>query len=158
MAVYADLALWAMDILKADSSITDAVMDGAAAIVESGALNAKPLEERQRARREAGTPGKVLEIMLWDRGEREWREYDRASFFSVLVYDRGSGYTNIRTLRYLIVQALVGEPAALERDAFVTRVSWLGRSGHQRFEQFNLDYERLDFIGPLVIEADVYRS
>lgn len=157
MAVYADLAEWAIEVLKADSTITTAVMAGAGGVLETGELNPKALEEAQRLRREAATPTKVLDVLVWDRGEEPWKGM-RAAFFSVLVHDRGAGYTNIRAMRFLVVQALVDKPVALERDAFVTRISWIGRSGHQRFEQFDLDFERLDFVGPLVVDGDVYRS
>lgn len=154
---YADLAEWAIEVLKADLTVTDLVVAGADGILETGQLNPKALEAAQRARRENAESSKLLDLLVWDRGEESWRD-GRAAFFSVLVHDRGSGYANIRAMRFVVVQALLDKPVVLERDAFVTRVSWVGRSGHQRFEQFDLDYERLDFVGPLIIEADVYRS
>lgn len=157
MATYADLAEWAIEVLKADTTVTDRVVAGADGILETGQLNPKALEAAQRARRESGEATKLLDLLAWDRGEESWRD-GRAAFLSVFIHDRGSGFTNIRAMRFLVVQAVLDKPVALERDAFINRLSWVGRSGHQWFREFDLDYERLDFVGPLIIEDDVYRS
>jgi len=75
--------------------------------------------------------------------------------FAVFVYDR-YGYTNIRTVREAIISALVNEPAVLVRGALVIGVQYEGRSGHAIDVDFDLDLERIEFSGALVVERDCY--
>lgn len=147
MAVYDDLALWALALLKAETDVTDLVVGGAAGVVESGDLAAEDLQDAQVTRRESGETTKVLAILVMDTGETGGVSGKTASC-SIYVYDRG-GYGNIRPAREAVITALVNQPVSLARGAYIVQVKVAARSGHGKFEQFNLDYERVDFRGAL---------
>ena len=147
MTEHADLGAWALATLRANESVTALITDGAAGVVESGELSSKDLQDAQASRRESGETGKVLAVLVMDTGEAG--RTDRVAACSVFVYDRGRGYGSIRAVREAAIDALANQPVSLTRDAFIVRVRYAGRTGHQRFEQFDLDYERVDFEGPL---------
>lgn len=154
--IYSDLASWALAILRDTAAVCDLVVGGDGGIVETGQLSAQALQAAQVTRREDGEEaGKVLAVLVWDRGEGgDVRA--REATCSILVYDRGKGYANIRTVREAVLAALVGQNAVLVRGAMVVHVRYDGRSGHQTLEEFDLDAERIDFTGSLLAEQDEY--
>jgi len=156
VTVYSDLASWALAILRDTDAVCDLVVGGADGILETGQLSAQALQAAQVTRREdEEEAGKVLAVLVWDRGEGgDVRA--REATCSVLAYDRGKGYANIRTVREAVIAALVGQNAVLARGAMVVKVRYDGRSGHQTLDEFDLDAERIDFTGPILAEQDEY--
>lgn len=151
-----DLGEWALETLKATTAVTDLVFAGDAAVLESGELSAKLLEQWQKERRDAVETSKVLAILVMDTGDRKV-DKDRQVSCSVFIYDRGGSYDNIRMLREAVLLALLGQPVTLPRDAYVVAVRYDERTGHAIDETFDLDFERVDFYGPLaLITPDVY--
>ena len=150
MTTYADLGAWALARLKATAAVTDLVIGGAARVLEAGDVTAEALAEAQKTRRETEQTPKVLAVAVQDLGEEEF-----AARCAVFVYDR-YGYENIRVVREAIITALVNQPALLVRDALVNAVAYAGRSGHAIDVDFDLDLERINFSGALVVERDCY--
>jgi len=152
MAVFADLGAWALDKLRNTTAVTDLVVDGAAMILEARepVSIATLISEAQETRREAGDTQKVLAIIVQDFGEQGLE-----ASCGVFVYDR-YGYVNIREVREAVILALVNCPVMLARDAQIIAVHYGGRTGHIVSTQFDVDFERVDFDGPLVTENDYY--
>ena len=150
MTTYSDLGEWATATLKTASAVTVLVVAGAAGIMESGDLTSQDLEAAQKTRLDAnGT--KVLAVLVMDTGETNGQ-----ASCSVFVYDRGQGYTHIRAAREAVIATLLDGAVVLARNAHIVQVLYRGRTGHAVFEDFSLEYERVDFIGPLVIDKDIY--
>ena len=145
MATYDDLALWALALLRANTDVTDLVIEGATGIVESGNLSGEDLQAAQMTRREAGDTEKVLAVLVMDTGETGGVSGKTASC-SIYIYDRG-GYSNIRAVREAVIIALLNQPVSLARGAYIAQAQHAARSGHGKFEEFNLDFERVDFRG-----------
>jgi len=145
VATYDDLAQWALALLRDTVGVTALVVAGASGVVESGALSAEDLQDAQVARRESGESGDVLAILVMDTGETGAVSGKVASC-SVFVYDRG-GYSNIRAAREAVIIALINQPVSLARDGYIVQTQYVARSGHIKFQQFNLDCERVDFRG-----------
>lgn len=144
-----DLGQHCLERLQADANVTALVVGGAASVVEAGNLTTAMLDENDRARTQASEDDHVLAICTIDRGEE--RGVVRAE---VYVYDRRRGYTNIRAVRDLVIRAIAGCPAALDFDRYVIKVGYAGRSGHLQDIDFDLDVERITFLGPLTGETD----
>jgi L-cysteine desulfidase len=151
MTVYADLGAWALATLKLTSSVTVLVVGGAANIVESGELHANDLQDAQEARRASADQARVLAIVVMDTGETGGQK--RTASCSVFVYDRRAGYGNIRSAREAVISALVNQPVVLSRNASIVQVGYRGRTGHEQFQDFDLDFERVDFAGPLALQS-----
>ena len=145
MAVYDDLALWALALLRAATDVTDLVIEGASGIVESGDLSGEDLQAAQLARRETDETDRVLAILVMDTGETGGVSGKTASC-SIYIYDRG-GYSNIRAAREAVIIGLLNQPVSLARGAYIVQIQHAARSGHGKFEEFNLDFERVDFRG-----------
>ena len=153
MATYKDLGEWALATLKATAAVTDLVYAGASAVLESGDVSNTDLEGWQKARRDAGQTSKVLAVFIMDTGETQ----ARTSSCYVFIYDRGSTYANIRTVREAVIETLKGEPVSLVRSSFVVSVDYQSRTGHAIDRDFDLDFERIVFSGPvLATEPDQY--
>lgn len=147
MAIYNDLAQWALAALQADANVTALVVNGAVGVVESGEIDPKVLEDAQRTRRSEGWTTRVLTVFVMDTGERG-SPGNRTTSCSVYVCDR-AGYGRIRLVREAVLTALLDLPISLVRDAHIVKVHYAKRSGHQKFDEYNLDFERIDFEGPL---------
>jgi len=151
MEEYRDLAEWALATLRSDGDVCSLVVGGASGVVESGEVDPKALELAQRTRRESETGGvvssQVLAVFVMDTGEQSGNGTWRGSC-SVYVCDRG-GYGRIRTARDTVLSALRGRPANLSRNRHVVMVQNPARRGHEKFTEYNLDYERIDFVGTL---------
>jgi len=150
MTVYADLGAWALATLRATPGVVGLVVGGAARILEAGEIALAELAAAQNERREHAENNRVLEIMVQDLGEE-----GMVSRCVVHIHDR-YGYTNIRTAREEVIKALVNQPAALARDAFVIAVQYESRSGHTIAEKLDADMEYIIFSGTLVAERDSY--
>jgi hypothetical protein len=150
MTVYADLSAWALARLKATGDVTALVVGGADNIVESGELHAKDLQSAQETRRDSADQARVLAIVVMDTGETGGQK--RAASCSTFVYDRRAGYGNIRSVREAVISALVNQPVVLKRNAAIVQVEYRGRTGHEQFQDFDLDFERVDFGGPLALQ------
>lgn len=156
MAEYPDLATWALEKLQATAAVTDLVVGGAASIAATGKLTARLLDTNQAARRDSADPDRVLAIIVWDRGEGRGRGGGRSVLCSVFLHDRGAAYANIQAVREVVISALIDHPVLFARDAQTVATKYVARTGHQRFDEFDLDFERIDFEGPLVAEFDSY--
>jgi len=154
MTEYTDLGAWALATLQAASDVTDLVVGGADGILGSGELSAELLQTAQQTRRESGED-KVLAVLVTDTGEKPASHRWEASCI-VGICDRGHAYTNIRTLREAVIEALVGHSALLARAAVVNHTSYGGRGGHDILTEFDLDYEWVRISGPLVTEEEYY--
>lgn len=152
MTTYADLSAWALARLRATAAVTDLVMvnDGVVQVLEAGDVTAEALAEAQKTRRATAQTAKVLAVAVQDLGEEEF-----VARCAVFVYDR-YGYANIRVVREAVIAALVNQPALLVRGAMVNAVAYAGRSGHAIDVDFDLDLERINFSGALVVERDWY--
>lgn len=148
--VYADLGAWVLAKLRATAAVTALVMGGSAGIIEAGDLTAEALTAAQESRRETAATSKVLAVVVMDTGERDFTATCR-----IFIYDR-YGYTNIRTVREVVITALVNCPVRLLRNACINQVKYAGRSGHAISQPFDLDLEALDFSGSLIVERDIY--
>ena len=157
MTEYADLGAWALAMLRADENVTALVVDKfilrdaiARGIIEAGDVTSEHINVAQEERRHNALPGRVLAIVVQDLGEEAF-----TAQCAVFIYDR-YGYTNIRAVREVIIDALVNQPARLARGALVNAVQFAGRSGHAIDVQFDLDIERITFSGALIVERDCY--
>ncbi len=152
MATYKDLAEWALATLSADSDVTDLVIAGTSGVFESGQLSPQDLDVAEASRLELGGDSllKVLAVLVMDTGEGGAPGAQRLARFRVFVFDRRRGYTNIRTMREAVIVSLLNKSASLVRDAYGVKLGYAGRDGHTRLEDFELDYEQIDFAGPLV--------
>ena len=153
MPPYNDLGEWALYTLKNTAAVTALVYAGADAIVESGDVSNADLEAWQAARRNAGITNKVLAVFVMDTGESD----SRIASCMVFVYDRGASYANIRATREAVISALVGQPVALPRDAYIVSVDYSARTGHAIDQDFDLDFERVLFSANVLgREPDLY--
>jgi hypothetical protein len=154
-----DLASWILAGLKANATVTAAVVGGADSIIEAGTVTARMLDANQETRQtDAGDPNRVLALVVWERGEGSRRAGSRAAVASVFVHDRGGGYDRIRAMRELIIKAVVcpDQPVLFVRGAVAVQVLHSGRTGFQRFDEFDVAFERVDFAAPLVAQMDSY--
>lgn len=158
MATYKDLAEWALATLSTNSSVVALVFDGATGVFESGQLSPRDLDTAEEARRGAGENSKVLAVLAMDTGEGGAPGVQRVARVRVFVFDRRKGYTNIRSMREAVIEALLNKSASLVREAYVVKLGYAGRSGHMELDSFELDYEQIDFVGPLVhlMGGDLY--
>ena len=152
MAEFADLGAWALDRLRSTPAVTDLVEGGANMIIEAREDPNLPasLSAAQEARREAGETEKVLAIVVQDFGEK-----DLVASCGIFIYDR-YGYANIRAVREAMITALVNCPVMLVREALINQAHYAGRSGHVIATQFDVDFERVDFSGDIIVENDYY--
>ena len=157
MTVYADLGLWALATLRANTTVIARVMDQfvfrdvlVRGILEAGDITAEHLSAAQDERRRTGAVDKALAIVVQDLGEEGF-----TAQCAVFVYDR-YGYANIRAAREAVIAALINLPARLARGALISEVRFAGRTGHAIDVQFDLDIERITFSGPLIVERDCY--
>ena len=155
MDAYSDLAAWAIAKLRSDTVVVAAVVGGADNILESGEVDPQTLDDAQRARRTTGED-QVLSIFVMDTGE-SGNVGTRRGTFSVFVCDRG-GYGRIRGARDAVLSALAGEPVNLTRGRHVVMVRVESRTGHLKFTEYNLDFERIDCAGQIESynSAEVY--
>ena len=150
MTVYADLGAWTLAALRTAPRVVNLVVGGATRILEAGEITLAVLSTAQSERHARGENNRVLEIMVQDLGEE-----NMVTRCAVHIHDR-YGYANIRTAREEVIKALVNQPAALARDAFVIAVQYESRSGHTIAEKLDADMEYIIFSGALVAERDSY--
>lgn len=152
MTTYKDLAEWALATLSADSGVKALVFAGVEGIFEAGQLSPRELDEAEESRLEAGGGSllKVLAVLVMDTGEGGAPGAQRVARVRIFVFDRRKGYTNLRSVWEAVIAALLNKSASLVRDAYVVKLGYAGRDGHMRLDDFELDYEQIDFVGPLV--------
>ena len=150
MATYSDLGQWALATLKANVALLALVVDGADGVFESGKLIGRDLELAQKTRLDS-SGAEVLAIQTIDTGE-----HALIATCSVFICDRGQGYASTRTAREAVISALINQPVVLARGAHIVQVQYVGRTGHARYSDFDLYYERVDFEGALVVNNDIY--
>lgn len=154
-----DLGEWALETLKVTTAVTDLLVGGVDAVLESGELTSALLDAWVKQRLDdAGLTGLALALVVVDTGERE-TDKGRIASCSVFIYDRGSPspYSAIRDAREAVLTALLDQPVVLTRDAQIVSVKHEGRTGHEIAPEFDLDFERVDLYGPiLAFEPDVY--
>lgn len=153
---YVDLGAFILATLRADAAVTDLVVGGAAGIVGGGELTGEMLNAAEKTR-QSSKAAQVLALVVVDEGETG-REGKKITTAAVYVYDRQRAYANIRAAREAIITALVNKPVVLARDGFIVQVFYSGRSGFLQFQDFDLDYEWVNFAGPLTYgeSSDLY--
>ncbi len=151
---YSDLAAWAQATLEAAPEVTGAIVDGSAGIFGSGDLTPEFLSAAQQTRMAgSGSGSGVLAVLVMDRGETKGGN-GRVARCSVFIYDRSNGYGEIRDVRDAVIDALVGKPVLLSRGAAIVTVRYDERGGHEKFADFDLDFEEVKFEGDLVYSKD----
>ncbi len=158
MATFSDLGAWTLDKLKNTASVTALVMNDATGVIESGQLQSSVVDAAEKLRRddEATYGTRVLHILVQDRGEFTF-EGDIYVRCSVFVLDRSKGYTNIRPTRIEILSNLIPRSVTLTRQgATVIQLRSPGRSGHDIFTNYDLEFEQIDLQGKIVVERDLY--
>lgn len=147
-----DLAAWTLATLKATAAITDLLVGGPDGVLESGELSAKSLKAWEKTRLETpALQGRVLAVLTVDTGEQK-KDNEFTASCSVFVYDRGSPspYSVIRPMREAVLTALLDQNVLLPRGAVIVSTKYAGRTGHDVFVEFDLDFERIDLYGPIV--------
>lgn len=157
MAEYIDMGAWALETLRANAAVLALVVGGAARIVDAGQVTGVLLDAAEKERRDAGQNDRVLALCVVDTGETG-PVGSKVATLDVYIYDRQRGYANTRNTREAVIAALVNKSMALVRGAAVVQVVYSGRTGFVQFEDFDLDYERVSFSGPVAYAAsgDVY--
>ncbi len=147
MAVYSDVGAFALNTLRNSAAVVALVVNGASGILDAGELSGKFLNAAEKSRQI--TPGALaLALVVVDTGETGVTG-NKTATASVFIYDRQRAYANIRQVREAVITALVKKPVVLDRGALVVGLRYAARSGFVQFENFDLDYERVDFAGDL---------
>lgn len=156
MPDYSDLGAFLLAQLRASAAVTALVVGGAARILDAGELTGALLSAAEKER-QASKAAQVLALVVMDTGE-SGPEGGKTATASVFIYDRQRAYANIRTAREAVVTAVVNQGVPLVRGALIVQVGYAGRSGFVQFEDFDLDYERVDCAGPLTYDSsgDLY--
>jgi hypothetical protein len=159
MVEQTDLGKWVWTTLKATTAITDLLVAGADAVLESGELSAKALAAWNKERLETpALQGRALAVLVVDTGEQK-KDNEFTATCSIFIYDRGSAspYSSIRAMREAVLTALLDQNVLLPRGAVIVSTKYSGRTGHDVFVEFDLDFERVDLNGPIVTTSpDVY--
>lgn len=153
---YLDLGAFILARLRATAAVTALVVDGAAGILEAGALTATALSAAEKTR-QVSLSAQVLALVVVDTGETGGVGRKTATA-AVFAYDRQRGYTNIRAAREAVISALLNQAVALPREAYINQVKYASRTGFVQFEDFDLDYEGVSLVGTLINSesADIY--
>lgn len=157
---YLDLGAWALEMLKASTAVCDLVVGGADGVMEAGYVSGTVISEAEQTRRDMierhaqNADSRVLAVVVQDFGEVK-RGGGRASSCGVFIYDR-YGYERIRAAREAVISAIVNRAANFVRDADCVQVRYWDRIGHAIDATFDVDFERVRFLAPLVAELDIY--
>lgn len=128
-------------------AIRDLLVSGEDSVYESGDLSATDLNEAEADRREAGTTGKALFLVIQDAGESRDRNTDFYTQTIVArIVDRLSGYHNIRAVRKALLEYL-REPysAILDGGYAALELEYVGRTGHQYDRSAGVEFEAITF-------------
>lgn len=145
----ADIAEYALGVLKGTTAVTDLVIGGAANVLETGDSSPKTLADAQTARRDAGNPAKVLAITVQDAGEKAQDTQTTEQYLAVWIFDRERGYSNIRKATKAAFAALHGKSTPLTspytgRTVAVT-LELEARTGHRIERSLEVDFELITF-------------
>lgn len=151
MADYSDLGAFILARLRSLTAVQSLVVGGAARILDGGELTGATLAAAEKER-QASKAAQVLALVVMDTGEAG-SVGNKTATASVFIYDRQRAYANIRTAREAVIAAVVNQGVPLVRGALVVQVDYAGRSGFVQFEDFDLDFERVDFAGPLTYDG-----
>lgn len=153
----ADVAEYALGVLKETTAVMDLVIDGAAGIMETGDSSPKTIADAQATRRETGNPAKVLAITVQDAGEKALDAQTTEQYTGIWIFDRERGYSNIRQATKAVYVALQGKSTALTspftgRTVAVT-LELEARTGHRIERSLEVDFELITF--KAVIKLDL---
>lgn len=152
MTSYSDLAEWAMAMLCADTAgLLPCLVKGKDGVFQSGDLTPKAVDDAQAARKRSEGSG-ALAVLVMDVGEDISQTSDASLW--VFVYDRG-GYDNIRAARDAVIACLGWKSVCLNRGG-TCLVRFVSRTGHEHFDKFDLDYERIEFRAAITAEETKY--
>ena len=151
-----DLGEKLLALLRVSAAVTGLVVGSSDSVLEAGYLTGELLNANELTRRTNGTD-KVLAVVVVDTGERG-SIGSKTGSASVYLYDRQRGHDNIRPAREAIITALINQPVLLARDAYMVGIGVAGRTGFVQLEDFDLDYERVDFAGALTytLSSELY--
>lgn len=140
-----DAAEAAIEILQANSGVTDLVTGGAANILDSGEMRVDTLASAEEARRAVAGTG-VLGISVQDAGEtlRQGDLYQQTVVIRPL--NRLTGFNPIRAIRFAIYDALQHQSAALsDGQGAVVEFRYASRTGHRVDRTYNVHFEAATF-------------
>lgn len=145
----ADIAEYALEVLKLTPAVTALVIDGATGILETGDSSPKTIADAQATRRDTENPAKVLAITVQDAGEKALDAQTTEQWVSVWIFDRERGYSNIRQATKAVYAALHGKSTPLtspftDRTVVVT-LALEGRTGHRIERSLEVDFELMTF-------------
>jgi hypothetical protein len=136
------------------------IQGGATNVFESGDITPVILNAAVDARRTAAAPTKVLAIDVEDGGEERQDVETRVGTVTVRIYDRDSGYRNIRAIREQVIRDTDGADysdtltAVDGRYAGVLSLEYLRRSGHRFSREYQVDWEALQFRTYVTIQEE----
>jgi len=139
--------------LKTNTKAADTralIQGGATNVMESGDITPVILSAAVDARRTANAMTKVLAIDVEDGGEEKQDVETRVGLVIVRLYDRDSGYRNIRNIREQIIKDVGLDfsdtlTAVDGRYGGVLSLEYLRRSGHRYDRTYQVDWEALQF-------------
>jgi len=149
--------------LKTNTKATDSralIQGGATNVMESGDITPVILNAAVDARRTAAALTKVLAIDVEDGGEEKQDVETRVGTVIIRIYDRDSGYRNIRNIREQLIKDIKGQDysdtltAVDGRAAGVLSLEYLRRSGHRYDRTYQVDWEALIFRSYVTISEE----
>jgi hypothetical protein len=148
--------------LKIGAGATDTramIQGGATNVFESGDITPVILNAAVDARRTANTMTKVLAIDVEDGGEERQDVETRVGTVTVRIYDRASGYRNIRSVREQLIHDVRPDysdtlTAVDGSDRGVLQFEYLRRSGHRFSREYDVDWEAVQFRAYITVEED----
>jgi len=145
----ADVAEYALALLKQSPAVTALVVDGATGILETGDSSPKTIADAEATRLRTGNPAKVLAITVQDAGEKALDTQTTEQWVGIWLLDRERGYSNIRPLTKAIYAALQGQSTALtsplDGRTVVVELEFEARTGHRHERSLEVDFEYMTF-------------
>lgn len=145
----ADVAEYALALLKQSPAVTALVVDGATGILETGDSSPKTIADAEATRLRTGNPAKVLAITVQDAGEKAIDAQTTEQYVAIWIFDRERGYSNIRKATKAVYAALHGKSTPLtspftDRTVAVT-LELEARTGHRIERSLEVDFELMTF-------------
>ena len=148
--------------LKTNTKAADTralIQGGATNVMESGDITPVILSAAVDARRTAAALSKVLAIDVEDGGEEKQDVETRVGTVTVRIYDRASGYRNIRTIREQLIHDVAsdysdGLTAVDSKARGILQLEYIRRSGHRFDRTYDVDWEAISFRSFVTVQED----
>lgn len=149
-----DAAQAALDILRADSTVTSLVTGGANNILDSGDMRMQELADAEEERRSISGTG-VLGVSVQDGGEVQQRDQLTRQTVIVRALDRLNGFEAIRSVRFAIVKTLKHKSAAFDdNQGAVVNFRYQARTGHRVDRTYGVHFEAITFVATVQYTED----